>query len=243
MNIKPFIFALMAASVSASAGAADAIKPVQPMAVIELFTSQGCNSCPPADAFLGELARREDVIALSLHVDYWDYLGWKDSFANRRMTERQQAYAKTMGRGRVYTPQAVIGGSAHAVGSNRSEIEALLAKARDGRQLALVVERAPGGRLKVRLPEAKADRPAAVWLISFDPRHDVAIGRGENAGNTFTYTNVVRDIVRLGTWQGPAVDFDLPVDAGSARGCAVIVQTGETGPVLGAVRIDAGGGG
>ena len=210
----------------------------RPVAVVELFTSQGCNSCPPADRFLGELAQRDDVIALSLHVDYWDYLGWKDSFASKATTARQHAYARALGERGVYTPQMVVGGMAHAIGSDAAAVNRLFEKAKQTATLALIVER-EGANMAVRLPAASVPKGAVVWLVEFDARHDVPIARGENSGKTISYHNVVRRLEKLASWDGTAQRLTLPpAPANRNGGCAVLIQAGEAGPILGAVKID-----
>jgi hypothetical protein len=228
---------LIFASVMMAAGLSHSVQAAEPMAVVELFTSQGCSSCPPADVVLGELAQRDDVIALSLHVDYWDYIGWKDSFASREMTARQRGYARSLGATGVYTPQAVVGGLAHAVGSDRAALNALLAKAKRNAALALAVER-DGPDLVLRLPAADPVT-ATVWLVEFDARHEVTIARGENAGRKLAYHNVVRRLEKLGAWNGGAQTLRLP-QLSPERSGAVLVQAGDTGPILGAIRIGVG---
>ena len=213
--------------------------------VVELYTSQGCNSCPPADAILGELAARDDVIALSFHIDYWDYLGWKDTFSSAESTKRQKQYAAFLGARGVYTPQMVIGGVAHAVGSRRARVEELIADvaAREDQGLDVdLVEGAPGEVL-VRIGAAAAarewDRKSAVWLVRFDSPQTVPIERGENAGRTITYHNVVRDIERIGWWKGEALELSFAdLREGGRDGCAVIVQKGSHGQVLGAAEMN-----
>ena len=215
--------------------------------VVELYTSQGCNSCPPADAILGELAARDDVIALSFHIDYWDYLGWKDTFSSAESTKRQKQYAAFLGARGVYTPQMVIGGIAHAVGSRRARVEELIADvaAREDQGLDVdLVEGAPGEVL-VRIGAAAAarewDRKSAVWLARFDSAQTVPIERGENAGRTITYHNVVRDIERIGWWKGEVLELSLQLAdlrEGGRDGCAVIVQKGSHGQVLGAAEMN-----
>lgn len=216
-----------------------------PKAVVELFTSQGCSSCPPADAFLAELAEREDVVALSLHVDYWDYLGWKDSFGRLEHTERQYAYAKVRGDGKVFTPQMVVNGQEGLVGSNREALEEALTHAdlpldvsisRNGGALDIVVD--PGEEaLAYHLPDV------TVRLIVFDPAATVAIARGENAGKTATYRNVVRSMRPIGMWKGERLEISLPADEMLLHedyGCAVLVQEDRRdgpGRILGAARL------
>jgi hypothetical protein len=235
-NRRTLLLSAAAALVATPAFSAEMT--ARPVAVVELFTSQGCNSCPPADKLLGELAMRDDVIALSLHVDYWDYLGWKDSFASKATTARQHAYARTLGERGVYTPQAVVGGTAHAIGSDGAAVRRLLDKAKQTAALALVVER-EGASMAVRLPPASAIKGAAVWFIEYDARHDVAIARGENGGKTLSYHNVVRRLEKIASWDGTAQRLTLPpASAPRDGGCAVLIQADEAGPIIGAVKID-----
>ena len=201
--------------------------------VVELFTSQGCNSCPPAELLLAEFARRPDVLPLSFHVDYWDYLGWKDPYATRANTERQRAYARILpSRYTVYTPQIVVDGSAHEVGSKRSEVEALIAKARDARLAGPEIAVAGGS---VRIGAAANEKPASVWVAYFRRAVSNEVPRGENAGRRLTTTNVVRELRLLGVWEGEAVELSLG-SAGPAGcdGAAILVQRNGPGPILAA---------
>ncbi|MEX2629263.1 MAG: DUF1223 domain-containing protein [Tistlia sp.] len=205
--------------------------------VVELFTSQGCSSCPPADALLGELAMRGDVLALSLHVDYWDYIGWKDPFASAAMTERQRAYARTQGRRMVYTPQMVVQGREEMVGSRRAPVLAAIAAAERSRpsvEVTLVGDEA----VEIAAGEAPPDG-AVVWLVAYDHHRTVDIPAGENAGKRISYYNVVRSIERLGHWRGEALSFPVDCESliGPNRGAAVLVQAGGYGPILGATRL------
>src|SRR5688500_9882653 len=176
--------------------------------LVELFTSQGCNSCPPADAFLGELARRDDVLALSLHVDYWDYIGWKDPFALRAHTERQRGYSRTLSQRYVYTPQMVVDGTLQGVGSDRAEINALIDKARKAADAgpSLTVTGA-GARRVLRIGAASAASSATVWLIGFDRAHETPVRAGENSGKRLANHNVVRTMEPVGTWKGAAAEI------------------------------------
>ena len=207
--------------------------------VVELFTSQGCSRCPPADAFLGELARRKDVIALSFHVDYWNYIGWADPFSDRRWTERQRSYEKTLDRRYVYTPQMVVDGAAESVGSKRRRVQALIADAAGRQDLGVDVDHLDAGKIRIRIPARRSHsgRPATIWLAFYDARHETAIAAGENSGVTIANTNVVRSMRDIGRWNGLEVDMTLPLAAlgGDGRdGCAVLVQQDGTGLILGA---------
>jgi len=213
--------------------------------VVELFTSQGCSSCPPADELLNDLARtRDDVIALSLHVDYWDYIGWKDPYGSPMHTARQRAYAAALRIPYVFTPQVVIDGRVSQVGSDRGAILAAIDTAR-ARRKALRIEFVADNGGKVVIPQGHApDVGATVWLVVYDRYHETKVKRGENAGRVIRNANVVRRLERLGTWTGERLEIPLNLTdaAVSGRyGCAVIVQQGRTGPVLGAaaMRLDA----
>ena len=213
--------------------------------VVELYTSQGCNSCPPADAILGDLASRDDVIALSFHIDYWDYLGWKDTFSSPEATKRQKQYARFLGARGVYTPQMVVGGVDHVVGSRRGRVEELIEAVAARESPTLEVSLLAGGpdEVLVRLGAGQADptRKSAIWLVRFDAEQIVPIERGENAGRTITYHNVVRDIERIGWWKGEALELSLELDdlrEGGRDGCAIIVQNGSHGQVLGAAQMN-----
>jgi hypothetical protein len=204
--------------------------------VVELFTSQGCNSCPPADALLGDLARRADVLPLSFHVTYWDRLGWPDTFGLEASTERQRAYARSLGLSGIYTPQMVIGGRLDVVGSSSPRVLRaidLLERQGDPGPDAMIED----GKVQI----GKGDQgPATIWLIAFDDAHDVAIARGENGGRTLRYHNVVREIERLGSWNGDAVTLALPVErlAGEGRdGLAILLQREADGAILAAARL------
>ena len=217
-----------------------------PQIVVELYTSQGCNSCPPADRLLGELARRDDVIALTFNVDYWDYLGWKDTLARPANTERQRQYAAAMRNRTVYTPQMVIGGRQHAVGSDVSAVSAAIeAEQRRSDGSPKLHVKHQDGRILISLDALDASGRkgvnATVWLVRYDKRRDVPIERGENAGNKLSYYNVVRDMRALGHWRGQAMQMDLSraeLAEGGRDGCAIIVQNGPGGPILAAARIN-----
>jgi hypothetical protein len=210
--------------------------------VVELFTSQGCSSCPPADALLGELARRKDIIALTFNVNYWDYLGWSDTLASPAYTDRQRAYAAAMQDRRVYTPEMVIGGSVNAVGSDRGTVMSAIDTVRHAGTQHLKIELARDkDHVIVRLPDGPAEVEATIWLVRYDHRQEVAIGRGENGGRTLTYHNVVRELTNLGLWNGKAKEISYMADdltRGGSDGCAVIVQRGSHGPIIGAAAMD-----
>jgi hypothetical protein len=237
----------MAAIATATTVAAAMIAPwacaEQPRAVIELFTSQGCSSCPPADRLLGELTKDPTLIPLSLPIDYWDYLGWKDTLALSGHANRQRAYSHVLGYSGIYTPQAIINGEAQALGSDHAAIEQAIAKSRTNAatlSLPLTLTIA-NGELTVAAPGAKNDAaPAEVWLCPLAKSVKVAIGRGENSGHTFTYHNVVRRWVKLGDWNGEPASWSIPVAKLRTDGVdavAVVLQRGPAsapGVMLGA---------
>ena len=205
--------------------------------VVELFTSQGCNSCVQAEALMVELARRTDVLPLSFHVDYWDYLGWRDPYASRSNTERQRGYARSLAsRYTVYTPQIVVDGAAHEVGSKRREVEALIAKAAEMPRPAPEIAVA-GGR--VRIGAVANAEPAAVWVAYFRRAVTNEVPRGENAGRRLTSTNAVRELRLLGVWDGAPLELSLG-SAGPAGcdGAAILVQRPGPGPIVAARAFD-----
>ncbi len=208
--------------------------------VVELFTSQGCSSCPPADAFLGELAQQPGVIALAMHVDYWDYIGWKDPFASPKLTARQRGYERSLRLRYVYTPQMVIDGRTDVVGLHRNKVLGAIEKAAKARKgLKVRFSRDDGGKIVIPAGHAPDDG-ATVWLAIFDSSHETEVPRGENAGRKLRNYNVVRKMVPIGTWRGEAMEipFDMAAAAASGQdGCAVIVQQGKTGIVLGAAQM------
>ena len=202
-------------------------------AVVELFTSEGCSSCPPAEAYIGELAKRDDVLALAFHVDYWDDLGWRDPFGLKQSVERQKRYSDALRTSTVYTPEVVIDGRADFVGSNRGAIGQALNSARDGVPVGLTISQS---EVLVSVVSPNATRGGDVVLIAYKRRAVSAIARGENAGRTLEEYNIVRALRKLGRWNGSTQDFrvplaDLPADATDV---AVLVQAPGQGPVLGA---------
>jgi hypothetical protein len=236
--------ALAAACVLAALPAA-----AKPLGVVELFTSQGCNSCPPADAALGRIVRQDDVVVLAYHVDYWDYLGWKDTLGSRASTERQYAYAKAFGSGQVYTPQAIVNGRSQMNGAQVGEVEAALATLdRSGRGLAVDVSVRDAGNSYVVEAGAAPDGAgeARVLLVSYAPERDIAIRRGENSGHTITYWHAVTGTHVAGMWHGKPVRFEVPKAALPADGgLAVLLQSGGkdvVGPILGAATLHHAGG-
>jgi len=230
----------LAAAVTAGAPNATA---AEPRGVIELFTSQGCSSCPAADKLLGELVKDPSLIPLSLAIDYWDYLGWKDTLALAGHSKRQKAYSHVRGDREVYTPQVVINGAVQALGSDSAAIERAIAQSRrNAATLALpLTVSVANGRVTVTAPAAKSEGASGeVWLCPLTKSVEVAIGRGENSGRTITYHNVVRRWVKLGVWNGKAETWSVPLDdvrSDRVDGVAVLLQSGSAaspGPMLGA---------
>lgn len=207
--------------------------------VVELYTAQGCVACPPADVVFSELAETPGVIALSLHVDYWDYLGWEDGFASPANTERQKAYAHAVSARMIYTPQVIVGGVERVQGTRQAEIAAAIAgHAGAARQVSLTVLRDEAGQFTI---DARAEpplaRPAMVQLVRYTPSATVNIEHGENAGREVTYHNIVTDWALLGEWTGKAaLQIEVPL-AGDAP-AVVIVQEQGPGRILAAATLD-----
>ena len=237
------------ALVIAAASIAALARPVaagEPRAVIELFTSQGCSSCPAADKLLGELTHDSSLIALSLPVDYWDYLGWKDTLALHGHTLRQRAYAAARGDRAVYTPQIVVNGMVHVLGSDKAAIDKAIAQTRAQASAPLRVPvdlSVANGKVTVTLPASETVRGKAdVWLCPVASKIPVNVKHGENGGHTLTYYDVVRRWVKLGEWSGKAQTFSLPVSdvrkgENDVDRIAVLVQSeldGKPGVMLGA---------
>src|SRR5579864_622014 len=230
-------------SISAALILAETSAIADPRAIIELFTSQGCSSCPPADKLLAELRNDSSLLTLSLPVDYWDYLGWKDTLAMPGHTARQKAYSQVRGDREVYTPQVVVNGSADVLGSDRGEIEKAVAQSHQNVSTLSVPLHVTiaNERVTVTVPNGSGDAAAGdVWLCPLSRSVTVGIGRGENHGRSLTYTNVVRRWVKLGTWAGKSETFTVPIDAIKFTGIdaiAVMLQSGSAdkpGAMLGA---------
>jgi len=218
--------ALAGSLLPGAAGAASA----RPLTVVELFTSQGCSSCPPANANLIELSKRPDILPLSFAVTYWDYLGWKDTFDRPEYTDRQVAYEPPLGQTGPYTPQMVVNGRSTIVGNRLAEIDQAISS----------VEPLAGPNVSISATAvtiATAPKPAAaadVWLVRYDPNLvEVPVGRGENTGHTLPHTHVVHQLARLGTWDGAAARFQL-ASAPTGLKTAILVQEPSGGPILGA---------
>ena len=217
----------------------------EPRAVVELFTSQGCSSCPPADRIIGELAKDPSIIALSMPIDYWDYLGWKDTLADSRFSARQKAYSRVRGDRDVYTPQVIVNGSVHVIGSDRSKIEGAIGDTKKAEDVMSVpVSMTLAGRQITVTVAASNKNPAAahgeVWICSVSKAVPIAIGRGENRGQKVTYYNVVRNLLKVGDWNGSSGSWTVPLENISREGvdaAVVYVQDGsrdKPGPMLGA---------
>lgn len=220
-----------------------ATRAAEPRALLELFTSQGCSSCPAADKLLGELTADPSVIALSLPIDYWDYLGWKDTLASPAHSALQRAYARVRGDRQVYTPQIVVNGAMHVLGSDRAAIEHTIALTdqRSGVMSVPVALTLDDKGLNVKVESAEsAHNTGEVWLCPVAKAIAVAIGRGENRGRTLTYHHVVRGWLKLGEWTGAAASWNVPLTelkTGGADAAAVLVQEGsrdKPGIILGA---------
>lgn len=227
--------ALGAAAVSLPRIASAATVPV----LVELFTSQGCSSCPPADAILGKLAAEVDLYAVSLNVDYWDYLGWRDTLAKPEYSKRQFDYGKSRGDMQVYTPQMVMNGHYHAVGSDEAAVRKFIAECRDEGLSVPVSLSVSEKELKVEIPARPVGAEATLWLMAVAPAVTQTVEHGENAGKSITYFNVVRNMVPAALWKGEDYhgswmrDAVIPADCTS---CIAVLQKDKTGPVIGLAR-------
>ncbi|MEO5866389.1 MAG: DUF1223 domain-containing protein [Sphingomonas sp.] len=230
MTIKLLTIALLSlagACTSAPSLAGDVDHP----AVVELYQSQGCSSCPPADAVLNALADRRDVLALSFAVTYWDQLGWKDTFASPAFTRRQWDYARAAKRGNVATPQMIVNGSGAINGGNRAEVDAAIR--RFSRPLGEPAITSDARSVMVGAGKGHAD----LWLVRYDPRTiSVPIRAGENGGRTIAHRNIVRQLIRLGAWNGASVSYRLPKPL-PGLASAVLAQQAAGGPIIAAHRI------
>jgi hypothetical protein len=239
--ILPIVALLAAVAAGGMARAADGDRtPAMLPVVVELFTSQGCSSCPPSDAFLGELSKRPDVIALAFHVDYWDYIGWADPFAKPGYTERQRGYAKSLHQRYVYTPEMVVSGMAHDSGMDRSTVLGLIdqARAQAGQRIPVTLTDGGVAGLSISVPALAQPANADVWLVTFDPQHKTQVTRGENRGHELTDYNVVRSLTLLARWDGTAAHWTVPPDRlGDADGVAVLVQHPDQGTMVGAAQL------
>jgi hypothetical protein len=206
----------------------------QPKAVVELFTSQGCSSCPPADKVIGDLAKDPSVIALSMPIDYWDYLGWKDTLADSRFSARQKAYSQMRGDRDVYTPQVIVNGATQVIGSDVNKIKTAISDTRKGASVMSVpVSMSVSGKHMNVSVAAATDAPLAnhgeVWICSVSKAVPINVGRGENRGRELTYYNVVRNWLKVGDWTGNAASWSVPLENISRDGvdaAVVYVQDG-----------------
>lgn len=250
--MKPYHLLKLAAAgavLACAAALANAEERSRPLGVVELFTSQGCNSCPRADAYFGELAQSGDVVALAYHVDYWDYLGWRDTMGSPENTTRQYEYARSLGERAVYTPQAIVNGRVHMNGASRAKVgSALETMAKEGKGLIVDIKLEEGID-SVIIEAGKAPDgygKANLVLVYFDPVTPVEIERGENAGKTITYWNAVSGVQSVGMWHGKPMRVEIPameLKKRGAAGCAVLLQgigkNGNPGPILGAAIVGA----
>ena len=216
-----------------------------PRAVVELFTSQGCSSCPPADELLVEFSRQPDIVALSLPVNYWDYLGWKDTLAHVAFTERQKAYAHSRSDRQVFTPQMIVNGKKSSIGSDRAQVEKAIQVTTKGRKTlpvsVVVNEQNDTVTITVEETPDTTQREAEIWILPVLRSQTVPIERGENRGKTITYANVVRGLNRVGEWRGGSARFDVPLDMARKGGDAYVVLLQGTdatrpGIILGAAK-------
>ncbi|WP_299549455.1 thioredoxin family protein [uncultured Tateyamaria sp.] len=224
----PIAFAAFASLVSPAVA--------QSPVVVELFTSQGCSSCPPADKLMHELAKRDDVIALALHVDYWDYIGWKDEFADPAYAKRQRGYAVEAGRRSVYTPQMIINGQTDIVGARPMELSRLIMEyAEKSTPVSLEVTR-DGESVQIVAQSSASNGPLVVQMLRYTRERTARITRGENAGHTISYANVTEDWKILQEWDG-ITDLKIKADAPGEKPLVVMVQKGLSGPILAAAQL------
>lgn len=243
--LRPLILGLVGlltftTSLAVTSASALAKSPV----VVELFTSQGCSSCLKADGLMGEVADRPGILVLTYAVDYWDYLGWRDTFAKEDYSTRQRAYMKRMSGREVYTPQIVVNGTAETAAIHADKVDQLITTARRAKGLpSPQIRQRSDTRISVgsgRFPKGGAE----VWLVRYDPSDQaVEIKRGENRGKTMVYHNVVRDLVRLGSWTGKARSYTLPTpetdSAGEGLESVILVQGARGGRMLGSLSLKA----
>jgi len=248
LSVKSRISALLLSCLALSVPAQQTAAQDQPMpypVVVELFTSQGCSSCPPADALLMELSKRDDILPLALHVDYWDYIGWKDIFADPRFTERQRAYARSAGHRTIYTPQMIVGGQDHIVGFKPMKLADLVTDHK--RKLAAsrldVSAVRSGDTLSIALNNTNAHpsdlHDLKVQVVGYRPHENVTIRVGENAGKSIDYANIVTSWMHVGDWDG-ASPLHLNADISTADPVVVIVQqnvNGLPGEIMAALQV------
>ena len=209
----------------------------QNVTVVELYTSQGCSSCPPADKMLHSMAEDEDIIALALHVDYWDYIGWKDEFADPSFTARQKGYARAAGARSVYTPQMIIGGQDHVIGTRPNEVAAHLANHMKKAPAVDIQTERSGNRVTVRArANQRVGNDVVVQLVTYRPLSTVQSKRGENAGRTLDYTNVVTSWVEAESWSG-RVEYTLTATVPASEPTVILFQRPNHGEILGAAKL------
>lgn len=246
-NLMRLLAAVLASATLSSA--AQAGDDAAPKGVVELFTSQGCGSCPPADKLFGELAARRDLITLAYHVNYWDYLGWRDTLGNAGNTDRQNDYGKAFGIRSVYTPQAVINGRVHVNGADRTAVVGTLDKLSDtgnGMTVPLKISRSGDSIIIDAGSKTGFYDKAHLMLVFYDREEPVTIERGENSGRSVTYRNAVTKVQAAGMWHGAAARFELPASELAKSGdFAALLQAvdrnGMPGPILGAAVLEAEG--
>lgn len=238
MLSRSFIFAFALCALGVSATSAAELRK-GPKAVLELFTSQGCSSCPAADALLDKLSQRSDIVALAYHVDYWDYIGWPDTFGAKANSDRQRDYAEGFGSSRIFTPQLVVNGRGSVVASREGEVDAALATA--ALPVTIDLNVSDDGMLEISVPPGEGNREAVMWLVTFVNRAEVEIERGENKGKTVAYTQIVTNRQVLGMWESATgAEMRMPIGellGEPADGLAVLIQeerNGMPGAILGA---------
>lgn len=235
-------FAVLLAALVALAAPAAAGAQTEPPVVVELFTSQGCPACPRAEAYLRDLARRGDIVALEFHIDYYDYAGWKDPFGSADHTKRWRAYARALGARYEYTPFMVVGGVAHVVGSNRDEAEARIRAARPAAvEMPRLTVETKGRQATVRVD---GNAPAGIYdilVVTYDRERKTRVTSGENRGRTLIEANVVRGFERVGQWAGAPVVLTAKLPAMDGGGCAVLLQRAGGGPIVAAAAFALGG--
>jgi hypothetical protein len=228
-------------TVSALPGAADAGQKGQSgLTVVELYTSQGCSSCPPADFLLGQLARQSGILALSFHVDYWDYIGWKDPYGSADNTRRQRDYKKTFNRSYVYTPQMVVGGMFEVTSSDIAAVKDGIRQAGLAPNVPIGLVRDDSGDLNISVSGSARPAQLAIWLALFELTTETRVRRGENRGRTIINHNVVRTFKKIGDWTGAPKTLTVAaaeLKQHKGRGCAVFLQSELKGPILGAAAI------
>jgi hypothetical protein len=230
--MKRSILAGLAFSLALPLSGAASAQPAAPVQVVELYTSQGCSSCPPANAAVAAISARPEILALSFGVTYWDDLGWKDTFAQKKFTDRQWDYAHGLRHAQVATPQVVVNGRLDTIGGSVGDIDAALRRAPLPAGGPAVTLSAGAAAIAGAAPK----RPAEVWLVRYDPNIvQVPVRRGENTGKTLPHKNVVRELTRLGDWNGGAKSFAVPA-APAGLNTAILLQAGPGGPILAAAK-------